>query len=173
MKRRSGTSIKDLMKLKKQDLILQYLLDEDDSPEDALRYARMRKVELVKLARKEIRRRDRPPGPCPNKHEPGDPKCDLMCWVVNISPPDTTTGPFFRGLGQPALDYRTAHPGTYHQWYLDDPVSSKVHTTEHIEKLGELYAGIEKHFAVPEKEIGWWVRIPYGWWLALKGRWHK
>jgi hypothetical protein len=162
---RSGT--KGLWRLTKEQLILQHLTDQDSSPEDCIRYTRMRKADLIELVRSRRRAEQRASRQrCPRGHEPGDPKCDLVgCFITIIDPYPT---PFLETLSTSVAS------GMNHSWVYDE--WTPVHTgralaarNENMMKWGALVNGLYKQFEVPERQVGWWWRVPYGWWLAFTG----
>jgi hypothetical protein len=62
---------------------------------------------------------------CPNGHKPGDPKCDLQCFITPLQPIDS---PLFRATQDDGAAKKVTASATLHEWVTDDlkPVASVV-----------------------------------------------
>lgn len=81
----------DLYRGKTRADLIRMLFDEEVGVEQAMLWCRMRRRDLILAV--EGRRRwavRAARTPCPKGHKPGDPACDLMCFVTVVDPLPTT-----------------------------------------------------------------------------------
>jgi hypothetical protein len=147
--------------MKKKDLII--VLDQEPDVDllEVLRHSQMTRVQLIREIKAKIRRESRPAGPCPKGHKPDDPTCDLTCWVTNIEP--------FSDAPAYALAAKTRCKSEYHQRLTDNLTAAGNPDEKYIEPMAQLFRGLDAQFAA-DNSIGWFWRVPYGWWLKLTRR---
>jgi hypothetical protein len=124
----------------KQGLI-EMLCEPECTVEEVMSLAKLSRAALVVLVEEAKKRALRySQEPCPKGHKPGDPDCDISCFITNITP---MSNEFTTSL--PKVVYTTP----MFEWLID-PIS-KRHWWERI-----------------PYSFGWWWRVPYGWWLSKR-----
>jgi hypothetical protein len=103
---------------------------------------------------------------CPKGHLVRHDECDfILCSLAQIDPwPTEFTSLVPKGHSRAFM----------HKWPIDK-LAVPVGVTQFWGSLGERYAALDVAFAV-DKKIGWWWRVPFGWWLKLRkkvGVWKK
>ena len=172
--------LSEYLRMSKAQLLM--VLDPEMSFERVIELSQHSKRHLAGLIRAEIRRQERAAAyrakqPCPKGHEPGDPACDLTCWITNITP-----------YPNPMLEAapRVTAKQLYDAWPLD-PLSpsprqqrwttimaaTMTPSQAHLEKMAALWKSLYDQFDVGvtlDRNAGWWWRRPYGRVLSL---WRK
>lgn len=163
--RAKSDTVVEFIGLTKADLIAIY--DPELAIVEAIKMARemsraelIEKIQTSRWLEKQFREK-----PCPKGHAFGDPKCGLMCFIKVIEP-----------MNSPLTSIYTPRASNYkfHSWYTDDLVSARSLDPNYSSVLGDNYRALTAQFDVAvDHTVGWWWRIPYGWYLTLKRKWNR